>query len=76
VQVDLHVFRALMLHGIGGEVDLADVVAIDEASALERAVELVEKLTQPGGLCHAVGHNAALGLLAGVGDDGLPLVGP
>jgi nucleoside-triphosphatase THEP1 len=44
VQVDLHVLRALVLHGIGGEVDRADVVAVDEAGALEGAVELVEKL--------------------------------
>jgi hypothetical protein len=34
VQVDLHVLRALMLHGIGGVVDRADVVAVDEAGAL------------------------------------------
>jgi hypothetical protein len=33
VQVDLHVLRALMLHGIGGEVDCADVVAADEGGA-------------------------------------------
>jgi hypothetical protein len=26
VQVDLHVLHALMLHGIGGEVDRADIV--------------------------------------------------
>jgi nucleoside-triphosphatase THEP1 len=44
VQVNLHVLRALMLHGIGGEVHHADVVAVDEASALEGVVELVEKL--------------------------------
>jgi hypothetical protein len=30
VQVDLHMLRALMLHRIGGEVDGADVVAVDE----------------------------------------------
>jgi hypothetical protein len=34
VQVDLHMFRALMLHGVGGEVDRADVVAVDEGGAL------------------------------------------
>jgi hypothetical protein len=54
VQVDLHVLRALMLHRIGGEVDRTDVVAVDKAGALEGVVELVEKLTQPGGLYHAV----------------------
>jgi hypothetical protein len=39
-------------------------------------VELVEKLTQPGGLCHAVGYSAVLSLRAGAGHDGLPLGGP
>jgi hypothetical protein len=46
VQVDLHVLRALMLYGIGGEVDCADVVAVDEGGALEGTVELVEELSQ------------------------------
>jgi nucleoside-triphosphatase THEP1 len=41
VQVDLHVLRALMLHGIGGEIHRADVVAVDEGGALEGAVELL-----------------------------------
>jgi hypothetical protein len=39
-----------MLHGIGGEVDCADVVAIDEGDVLKGAVELLEKLAQPVGL--------------------------
>jgi hypothetical protein len=68
--------RVLMLHGIDGEVDDADVVALDEGGALKGAVELVEELAHLGGLCHVVGHNAVLGLCAGVGDDGLPLGGP
>jgi hypothetical protein len=76
VQVDLHVLRALMLHGIGGEVDCTDVVAVDEGGALEGTVELVEELSQPGSLCHAIGHGAVLGLSTGARDDGLPLGGP
>jgi hypothetical protein len=35
VKVDLHVLRALMLQGIGGKLDYADVVAVDESGALE-----------------------------------------
>jgi hypothetical protein len=65
-----------MLHGIGGEVDRADVVAVDEGGALKGTLELVEELSQPGGLCHAVGHGAVLSLNAGVRDDGLPFGGP
>jgi hypothetical protein len=41
------VLRALMLHGIGGEVDRADVVAVNEGGALQGDVELVEELAQP-----------------------------
>jgi hypothetical protein len=76
VQVDLHMFRALMLHRVGGEVDHADIVAVDEGGALEETMELVEELAQPGGLCHAVGHGTVLGLSAGARDDGLTLGGP
>jgi hypothetical protein len=65
-----------MLHGIGREVDCADVIAVDEGGALEWTVELVEELSQPGGLCHAVSHGAVLGLSTGARDDGLPLGGP
>jgi hypothetical protein len=67
-----------MLHEVGGEVDRADIVAVDEAGTLEGAVELVElvdKLSKPGDLCHDVGYDAVLGLRAGVRDDGLPLGG-
>jgi hypothetical protein len=65
-----------MLHRIGGEVDCADVVTVDEGGMLEGTVELVEELSQPGGLCHAVGHGAVLGLSTRARDDGLPLGGP
>jgi hypothetical protein len=36
-------------------------------------VELTEKLTQPGDLCHAVGYSVVLGPRAGAGDHGLSL---
>jgi hypothetical protein len=39
VQTDLHTLRALMLHGIGGEVDSVDVVAVDEGGAMKGVVE-------------------------------------
>ena len=44
VQADLHMLRALMLHGIGGEVDGTNVVAVDESGTLKGAVELVKKV--------------------------------
>jgi hypothetical protein len=76
VQINLHVLHVLMLHGIGGEVDRADIVAVDKGGALKEVVDLLEKLTQPGGLCHVVGHSAVLSLRARAGDDGMPLGGP
>jgi hypothetical protein len=42
VHVDLHVLRAPILHGIGGEVHHADIVAVDEGGALKGDVELLE----------------------------------
>jgi hypothetical protein len=65
-----------MLHRIGGEVDRADVVGVDEGDALEGAGKLLEKLTQLQGLNYAVGHGAVLGLGTGAGDDKLPLSSP
>jgi hypothetical protein len=38
-------------------------------------VELLQKLAQPGGLCHTIGHGAVLGLCFGARDNGLPLGG-
>jgi hypothetical protein len=38
-------------------------------------VEFVKQLAQPGGLCHAISHDAVLGLDVRVGDDGLSLGG-
>jgi hypothetical protein len=75
VQVDLHVLRMLMLHEIGGEVDGADVVAVDKGGALKGTVELVEELAHPRGLRHTIGYNAVLGRCAGAVDDELPLGG-
>ena len=76
VKVDLHVLRALVLHGIGREVDHADVVVVDEGGARERAIKLLEQPMDPGSLGHAIGHNVILGLNVGAGDDGMSLQGP
>jgi hypothetical protein len=63
-----------MLHEIG-EVDRVVVVAVDEGGVIEGAVELLEKLVEPGSLGHTATHNVVLGPSAGAGDDGLPLRG-
>jgi hypothetical protein len=67
--------HALMLYGIGGEVDGADIVAVDKGGALKGVVELLEKLAHPGSLCHTVDHSVVLILCVGAGDDGLLLSG-
>ena len=73
VKIDLNMFHALVLDGVGGEVDGADVVAEDQGARCQRTVELLEQLTEPGRLSHAVCHGAVLGLGAGVGDNRLAL---
>jgi nucleoside-triphosphatase THEP1 len=45
VEVDLHVLHVMVLHGIGDEVDRADVVTVDECGAHEGVMELLEHVT-------------------------------
>jgi hypothetical protein len=68
VQVDLNMLCALVLDRVGGEVDDANVVAIDKSASRQQTVELLEKLTKPDRLGHVVCHGAVLGFNAGVGD--------
>lgn len=39
-EVDLHVLGALMLDGVGGHVNSADVVALDQSSLTEQCMQL------------------------------------
>jgi hypothetical protein len=45
VEVDLDMLGALMLNGIGGEVDGTDVVIVDESALRQRDMELLEELS-------------------------------
>jgi hypothetical protein len=54
MKINLHMFGALMLNGVGGEVHGVDVVVVDESAPRRRTLELMEQLVQPGGLSHAV----------------------
>jgi hypothetical protein len=76
VQVDLHMFRPLMLNRVGGEVDGADVVAVDECALGEWAVKLSQELSKPGRFRHAVSNSPVLRLSTGAGDNRLPLGRP
>jgi hypothetical protein len=76
MKINLHMLGALMLNGVGGEVHGADTIAVDKCAPRRWGLELVEQLTQPDGLSHAVSNGTILGLSAGAGDDGLPLGRP
>jgi hypothetical protein len=41
VEVDLDMLRALVLNGVGGEVDSTDAVAVDEGALYQWSVELL-----------------------------------
>jgi hypothetical protein len=42
MEVDLDMLRALVLNGVGGEIDDADVVTLDEGALCQRSVELLK----------------------------------
>ena len=65
VQVDLHMFRPLMLDRVGGEIHSADVVAVDERALGVRAMELRQELAKPGRLRHTVSDSTVLRLGTG-----------
>ena len=73
VKINLNVLGALMLDGVAGHVDSADVVAVDQRSALRWRMELKEKLAQPGGFGNTVCHSAVLSFSTGSGHCVLPL---
>jgi hypothetical protein len=66
MKINLHMFGVLMLND-------ANIVTIDRCAPRRRSLELMEQLTQPSGLSHAVGDDAILDLCAGAVDNALPL---
>jgi hypothetical protein len=42
VEVDLDMLHALVLNGVGGEIDSADVIAVDEGALCQQSVELLK----------------------------------
>jgi hypothetical protein len=73
MKINLHMLGALMLNRVGGEVHGADITTVDKGAPRRRSLELMEQLSQPGGLNHVVGNGTIFGLSAGARDDGLPL---
>jgi hypothetical protein len=42
MEVDLDMLRALVLNEVGGEIDDADVITLDEGALCQRSVELLK----------------------------------
>jgi hypothetical protein len=42
VEIDLDMLHALVLNGVGGEVDDADVIVVDEGALHRRSMELLK----------------------------------
>jgi hypothetical protein len=73
LKTNLHMFDALMLNEVGGEVHDTDVVAVDESALIRQTLVLMEQLAQPGVLSYVIGDDVVLGFRAGPRDDCLSL---
>jgi hypothetical protein len=71
VEINLHMLDVLMLNGVGGEVDGTDVVTVNQRALRQQTLELMEQLSQPGGLSHTICDSTVLSLHAGTRDDSM-----
>jgi hypothetical protein len=55
MKINLHMFGALMLNMIGGEVHSVDVIVVNESAPRKQTLKLMEQLAQLGGLSHVIG---------------------
>jgi hypothetical protein len=63
VYVELDVLRAVMMDGVGGEVDGRDIVAKDNRGFVDdRTVKLAEQLREPTTFGDSIGHCAVFHL--------------
>jgi hypothetical protein len=76
VKINLNMLGALVMNGVGGEVDDADIVTVDQSDSRQGAMKLHKQLSKPTRRCHAVGHGMVLRLIARTGDNVLTLRGP
>jgi hypothetical protein len=76
VEVNLYMLHALVLNGIGGEVDGTDIVVVNKGTLRQQSMELLKQLPQPAGLHHAIGHGLVLNLGTRAGDNILTLQRP
>jgi hypothetical protein len=64
VEINLNMFVALVLNGVGGEVNSVDIATVDQSGMRQGAMQLHKQLTKPACLCHAVAHSVVLRLSA------------
>jgi hypothetical protein len=69
VEIDLNMLRPLVLNEIGGEVDDADIVAVDESGLRQWSVELLKWMPEPACFATCIGHDPILSLSAQVGNN-------
>jgi hypothetical protein len=65
MKVNLNMLGSLMLDGVLGHVDGADIVTIHESRLVQRSVKLGQELSQPGGLSDCIGDGPVLSFSAG-----------
>jgi hypothetical protein len=64
VKVDLDMLCALVLNGVVGEVDGADVITVDDCALQQWSMELLVELLEPTDFSHAISNDAILSLNA------------
>jgi hypothetical protein len=60
VQINLHMFRALMLDWIGGQIHCTDIVTVYDSGSPGWTAEFQEKLPKPTRLGDTIGHRPIL----------------
>jgi hypothetical protein len=75
VAIKLNMLGALMLDGVDGEVDRANVVVVDQGGPRQEVMQLQKQLTEPARLHHTVGHCTVLHLSTQIRDDVVALRG-
>jgi hypothetical protein len=63
VKINLNMLGTLMLDKVGGEVDHAEVVAVDQGGPRQGVVQLQKQLTESARLHHTVCHGPRQGIV-------------
>ena len=76
VYVNLNVFGAAMLDGVGQHVDGTNIVIVDHCGRAQRSVKFLEDLAEPATLVNSMGNRAILRLCTRPRNSRLTLGGP